>query len=147
VLRALWTEDAVTFDGRWHQLHGAGLAPHPIQRPIPLWLGGMAERSVERAARFADGWIPLPMEPDDEARAMVRTFRETAEQLGRDTDVLGLEACLPSAWITAAHWRTYVDGWRDLAATHLVVGTRRADPMSVHEHIDALRRVKDVLDG
>lgn len=147
LLRALWIEEVVTFDGRWHQLDGAGLAPHPVQRPIPVWLGGMAERSIERAARIADGWMPLPMEPDDEAVAMVRTFREHAERFGRAPDSLGLEAYLPTSWITPDHWHEHVDGWRALGATHLTVGTGNAGRASASDHIAALRRVKTFLDG
>ncbi|MEK7216607.1 MAG: TIGR03619 family F420-dependent LLM class oxidoreductase, partial [Chloroflexota bacterium] len=40
VLRALWTQEDVTFDGQWHHLAGAGIRPMPVQRPIPLWMGG-----------------------------------------------------------------------------------------------------------
>ena len=64
LLRALWTERAVTFDGTWHRVTDAGIKPLPVQRPIPLWFGGGDERVLRRIARLADGWMPQ-FEPDD----------------------------------------------------------------------------------
>jgi probable F420-dependent oxidoreductase len=52
VLRALWTQEEVDFHGRWHDITHAGINPLPIQRPIPLWLGGRAE-AVAMPVRLA----------------------------------------------------------------------------------------------
>src|SRR4029453_17668221 len=56
VLRALWTKELVTFTGRWHKITDAGINPLPVQRPIPIWLGGGAEQVLRRIARLGDGW-------------------------------------------------------------------------------------------
>src|SRR5215475_4882888 len=56
VLRLLWTQPLVQFNGRWHHIPDAGIKPLPIQRPIPIWFGGTADAALERAARLADGW-------------------------------------------------------------------------------------------
>jgi probable F420-dependent oxidoreductase len=146
VLRALWTEEAVTFAGEWQQLDGAGLAPRPIQRPIPIWLAGMAERSIERAARLADGWMPLPMEPDHEAKAMIEQFRRHGDRCGRAPDSLGLEAYLSFAELPTERWQQHRDGWRELGATHLTVTTYGAGLASANEHLSALASIKSVLD-
>jgi probable F420-dependent oxidoreductase len=58
LLRRLWTERSVTHDGKFDRITGAGLAPLPIQRPIPIWLGGMSPVAYERMGRLADGWFP-----------------------------------------------------------------------------------------
>jgi len=58
LLRRLWTEPSVTFDGRFDTVTGAGLAPLPLQRPIPIWLGGSSEPAYRRMGRSADGWFP-----------------------------------------------------------------------------------------
>jgi probable F420-dependent oxidoreductase len=58
VLRRLWTEPLVTFEGREHRIPDAGLNPLPRQRPIPIWFGGHDDRALRRAARFGGGWIP-----------------------------------------------------------------------------------------
>lgn len=71
VMRKLWTERSVTFDGKYHAVTGAGLAPLPTQRPIPVWFGAASDRAYERAGRLGDGWFPM-MEPGpglDYARA------------------------------------------------------------------------------
>ena len=40
VMRALWTQEIVNFEGRWHKITDAGINPLPVQRPIPIWIGG-----------------------------------------------------------------------------------------------------------
>ena len=52
VMRALWTEEVVDFHGRWHNVTHAGLNPLPVQRPIPVWLGG-GSRATPSAAEVA----------------------------------------------------------------------------------------------
>ena len=67
LLRALWTEESVDFAGRWDAVSGAGLAPLPLQRPIPIWIGASGvpvPRIRRRIGRQADGWFVL-CSPDD----------------------------------------------------------------------------------
>ena len=73
-MRALWTERSVNFEGNWHRVSDAGLNPLPIQRPIPIWLGGMAEPVLKRIARIGDGWFPQ-MQPDDSAGEILETLK------------------------------------------------------------------------
>src|SRR3970040_304736 len=70
VLRALWTKELVTFEGRWHKITDAGLNPLPVQRPIPIWFGGGAEPVIRRIGRLGDGWMPLSP-PDEKCRALI----------------------------------------------------------------------------
>src|SRR5438132_4951635 len=58
LLRRLWTERSVTHEGKSDRIIGAGLAPMPIQRPIPIWLGGVSPVAYRRMGEFADGWFP-----------------------------------------------------------------------------------------
>ena len=75
MLRRLWTEELVTFDGRWHHLDRVGLNPMPVQRPIPIWMGSfrgrVVERVIRRVGRLADGWFPQ-FPPGDELAAVAR---------------------------------------------------------------------------
>src|SRR5438445_6168566 len=57
LLRRLWTQEVVDFKGRWHRVDRAGLNPLPVQRPIPVWMGGNADPAMERIARLADGYF------------------------------------------------------------------------------------------
>src|SRR5207249_483344 len=58
LLRRLWTEQTVTFEGTYERITGAGLAPLPIQRPIPIWFGAASPPAYRRAGRLSDGWFP-----------------------------------------------------------------------------------------
>ncbi len=73
LLRRLWTERSVTFHGTYEHVTGAGLAPLPVQRPIPVWFGAQSPPAYRRAGRLGDGWLPqVPPGPKlDEARAIV----------------------------------------------------------------------------
>src|SRR5882762_6608220 len=57
LLRRLWTEASVTHEGVHERVTGAGLAPLPVQRPIPIWIGASSKRAYERVGRLADGWF------------------------------------------------------------------------------------------
>ena len=60
VLKALWTQVVVDFQGTWHRIKGAGLNPLPLQRPIPIWFGGHAKPMLRRIARIGAGWPGHP---------------------------------------------------------------------------------------
>ncbi|MEO7912123.1 MAG: LLM class F420-dependent oxidoreductase [Roseiflexaceae bacterium] len=144
VLRALWTQPVVSFHGRWHTIEEAGIKPMPIQRPIPIWVGATADAGIERAGRISDGWFPQRA-PDDQARAMLDRLRQAAVAAGRAPEAVGVEARLSIGQVPEAEWAAYAEGWRGLGATHLCVSTMGAGLRSPQDHIDALRRVKDVL--
>src|SRR5438093_456261 len=59
VLRRLWSENLVSFNGRFHNLKEVSIVPPPVQRPIPIWFGGLSDAAVTRAARLGDGWMPI----------------------------------------------------------------------------------------
>lgn len=75
LLRRLWTERSVTFHGAHETVTGAGLAPLPVQRPVPVWFGAQSPPAYRRAGRLGDGWLPqVPPGPKlDEARAIVES--------------------------------------------------------------------------
>ena len=94
VLRRLWTEELVTFEGRWHHLDRVGLNPRSVQRPIPIWMGSfrgrVVERVIERVGRLADGWFPQ-FPPGDELAAVLDRMRGYATAAGRDPASIGIE--------------------------------------------------------
>ncbi len=143
LLRRLWTERSVTFDGAHDQVRGAGLSPLPVQRPIPVWLGGASAPAFRRAGRLADGWFPMvqPGPKLDEARAVVD---RAAADAGRDPSSLGMEGRLDAGAIDADDLGRRVEGWRAAGATHLTFNTMRAGLATVDDHIDALRRAAEV---
>lgn len=75
VLRLLWTQDLVTFKRRWYVITDAGINPLPIQRPIPIWLGGNSDHLIRRIARLGDGWI-LNMKPNNSGYAAIEKLHD-----------------------------------------------------------------------
>jgi probable F420-dependent oxidoreductase len=144
VLRALFTEEVVTFHGRWHHLEEIGIRPRPLQRPIPIWLGGSAEASVRRVAAIGDGWFPL-LAPDDTARAAIGRLHVYARAAGRDPQRIGIEASIHIAGKTPDDWRREVEAWQILGATRLTVYMLDAGLASLQAHIEALHQFKEAI--
>ncbi len=144
VLRALWTQPVVTFDGNWHHISEAGINPLPVQRPIPIWFGGHAEATLRRIGQLGDGWYPLH-DPGDEVRAMIARIHSYAREAGRDPGAIGIETWLRVNVLAEHEWTRYVQAWRELGATHMTVDTTGASLASPHGHIELLQRVKDVI--
>ena len=92
VLKKLWCDDLVSYQGRFHQFTEVNITPRPVQRPIPVWFGGSSDAVVKRAAQIGDGWMPI-MAPDHEAenghddeqsRSDSDVFPRIASGLGND---------------------------------------------------------------
>jgi probable F420-dependent oxidoreductase len=117
VLRKLWSEPYVTFEGRWHALDGVGLN-RPVARSIPIWMGGTHEAVLRRAAKLADGWIPL----GDPTEIWPR-LKQFVVEAGRDPSTFGLTGRVtagpggPQAWVDAGQ------KLQELGATHLTLST------------------------
>ena len=139
LLRLLWTQRTVTFDGRYHQVTGARIAPLPAQRPIPLWIGAASAPGYARAGRLADGWFPM-MRPGpalDEARAVVDA---AARDAGRNPSHVGMEGRV--TWQRDIERVTAEIGeWAEHGATHLSVNTMGAGLRSVDDHLAVLESV------
>ena len=136
LLRRLWTEQTVTSTVDGERIIGAGLAPLPVQRPIPVWFGAQSPAAYRRAGRLGDGWFPqvAPGPELDEARAIVE---QAARDAGRDPADLGMEG--RASWHGSAdELVARVEQWRDRGATHLAINTMRAGLKSVDEHLAAL---------
>ena len=146
VLRRLWTQELVTFKGRWHDIPDAGLNPMPVQRPIPLWFGGHADAVLRRAARLGDGWMP-GFRTAEAAREALETLSRYLSEAGRDPVGFGLEPRL--------HWgngdldalgRT-LEGWRAAGATHVSLNTMGAGLRTAATHLAAVRRFSETFVG
>ncbi|ETX05689.1 LLM class F420-dependent oxidoreductase [Candidatus Entotheonella palauensis] len=153
VLRALWTQDVVNFGGEWHQISHAGINPLPVQRPIPIWLGvgsSVAPRPPEvalrRVARLADGWCPnIPL--NDVGREVVDQVHQYAREAGRDPAMLPLEGRVHIAGKNEDEWAKDVRAWRDLGAASIIVEARGGGLGFPGQHLNAMQRFKDVLEG
>jgi len=145
LLRRLWTEPTVTFSGTYETVTGAGLAPLPVQRPIPVWFGASSPRAYERAGRLADGWFPQvpPGRRLDEARAVVEAAAVAA---GRDPASLGMEGQVRWGENGAEQLADHVGRWRDAGASHVSVNTMGAGFGGVDGHLAALTEAAAALE-
>ena len=153
VLRLLWTQEVVDFQGRWHKVSHAGLNPLPVQRPIPVWLGAGSRRQtvppeivLRRVGRIADGWFPQ-VGPDEAGRAILDRVRGYAKEAGRDPATIGIEPRLDYFNGNPELWASQAEAWKEAGATHLSVNTMKAGLRSPEEHIDAVRRFKEAVDA
>ena len=69
IIQRLWTEDNVTFEGRFNTLSGVTLAPKPASPP-PIWVSGRQDAAWKRAARYGDGWLPYMYTPERLAQSI-----------------------------------------------------------------------------
>lgn len=84
LIRRLWTEDEVTFEGQYYSVTKAIVAPKPVQRPYPpLWIGGYRPHMLEYTAMIGDGWIPW--------NRPVPFYAECVKQIRRQASALGRE--------------------------------------------------------
>jgi probable F420-dependent oxidoreductase len=143
LLRRLWTTRSVTVTGRFDTVTGAGLAPLPVQQPIPLWFGGMSPAAYRRMGRLADGWFPMvqPGPALDEAREIIDTAARSA---GREPSTIAMEG--------RGEWRGDLDDvvarlgrWHQEGATHVSVNTMGAGLGSVDDHLAVLTKVAEAV--
>jgi probable F420-dependent oxidoreductase len=144
VMRLLWTREVVSYEGRYHRIDEAGINPLPVQRPIPVWMGARADVGLRRAARVADGWFPLGP-PDDRMSEAVKRLRGYIEKAGRVPESVGIEARLDVGRVSPEEWIAQTEAWRSLGATHISVNTMNAGLRLPQEHVETIRRYKEVL--
>jgi probable F420-dependent oxidoreductase len=146
VLRKLWSQPLVTHKSAQHVIDNAGISPMPIQQPIPIWFGGVAEAVLKRAARLGDGWMPAGRPPDDRVKVHIKRLHEYLEEAGRDPKSFGIDPWISIAGLDKDEWCRRVEAWNGLGASHVAVDTMRAGFTSPQAHIDAIRSFRDVLD-
>ncbi|HVB53466.1 MAG TPA: LLM class F420-dependent oxidoreductase [Candidatus Acidoferrales bacterium] len=137
LLRRLWTEATVTHTGSYETVTGAGLAPLPRQRPIPIWFGAQSEPALRRAGRLGDGWFPQTGPGADLERAK-ELVEAGAIEAGRDPSTLGMEARISWGAGGAQQVVELAELWREAGATHLSINTMGAGLRSVGDHLAAL---------
>ena len=146
VLRQLWTNELVTYEGRWHKITDAGLNPLPVQRPIPVWFGGTSDLVMRRLARIGDGWFPQRFGPDELGRENFEKLRSYIEEAGRDPSEVGIEPRISVNQGDPDAWAQEAAAWKKLGATHLSVNTMGAGFSTPKDHIDAIERFKQAIE-
>jgi probable F420-dependent oxidoreductase len=144
VLRLLWTEPLVTFKGKWHLIPDAGINPLPVQRPIPIWIGGSSPAALQRIARIGDGWLPNFRSIDDARKAM-EILRRSLEEDGRKPSDLGIEPRIAYGDGNPETWHQWIQDWQALGAAQFSINTLGAGFKTPQAHLEALQKfVKSV---
>jgi probable F420-dependent oxidoreductase len=159
VLRQLWSVPLLTFSGEFHRIVDGGLNPLPVQRPIPVWIGGISDAAMRRVARLGDGWMPN-FDSDDFGRRAIETMRAHARAAGRDPATIGIEATLTILGRTPEELARELTAWHALGVGHVTASTlperwvpaqgrwNKVDLPKLsgpRAHIEAIRRFRESL--
>jgi probable F420-dependent oxidoreductase len=154
VMQALWAEPHVTHKGRWHMIDDAGINPRPKSGRVPVWFGGHHERTLERIAKFGDGWMPNAYPPGQEALDIFARLRSMTEAAGRDPKKVGIEVWVAMGSGGEADWGKEARFWKQAGASHLCLTTtfnrrhhKRIPGHTLSDHLAALRRYHAAVAG
>lgn len=153
IIKSLWTDDNVNFEGAFFSLQGATIEPKPIARPhLPLWLGGWGPLSLKRAAIYGDIWVPGPTAGLDKLLTAQAQYQDellaagkppqsewplTREVIIADTDEEALE--LAEKYLLINYRDEYGGGWK-----HPLIGSEDTAPT---DQLDALTRDRFIIGG
>jgi len=140
LLRLLWTSKTVDFRGRWHHIDRAGINPLPLQRPIPIWMGGEHPKALRRIARIADGWVmPATIRADAAGAKVLASFLKLVHAAGRNVAEVGVEAHMSAENGDPEVWEREVAAFREMGVTHIHFGASQATFTHFDHHLSALR--------
>lgn len=150
LMRKLFTEAAPHYSGEFDRIDGFGLDPLPVQRPIPIWIGGGAgfgqdgprERLLRRIGAHADGWFAVV--PIERVAGMQTTIGEHARAAGRDPAAIGLEGGCGMAGKTTEEWLGRLRAWQGAGASHLCLRTLDGD-LDAGAQLDLMQEAHRVL--
>jgi probable F420-dependent oxidoreductase len=147
VMQKLWASPHVTFKGRWHTIEDAGINPRPPSGKVPVWFGGHHDRTLDRIAKWGDGWMPNAYAPGPEATEVLGRLRRLTEADGRDPATIGIEAWVSMGTGAEADWAREARFWKSQGASHLCLTTtfnrrhhKRLPGRTLSDHLAALRR-------
>ena len=145
LLRALWAEPTISFEGNHHSILRAGIKPLPTNESIPIWMGGMSDPVIERVGRLSDGWFPQYRQPS-ELPAGIERVSAAAEAAGRSPSDVGIEARVTLGG-DSAEAAALANEWIEAGATHMSVNTMGAGFTAIGQHIDAIEQFKQAFSG
>ena len=85
IMSRLWHETEVTFEGQYYQLNAATISPRPLQKKMPLWVGGSAAQAVDRTARWGTGW-QAGIESPAQVAPVIAAIKEALPKYNRSID-------------------------------------------------------------
>ena len=116
IMSSLWRDGACSFTGKYYQIDAATISPTPVQKTLPLWLGGSAAKAIERTARWGTGW-QAGIESPAEVAPVIAAIKTRSKELGRSIDNDHYGAGFAFRFGEANH--PTVKGYRDLLQNRL----------------------------
>lgn len=144
VLRQLWLNDLITYEGQWHHIHDAGLNPLPVQQPIPIWFGGHADPVLQRIGRIGDGWFPNYKTAAD-AQSSLDKLDAYLQENGRSRADIGIESRIHYGDGNPDTWQKLLTEWQTAGATHITLNTMYLGFDTPAKHIQAMRQFAENL--
>ena len=143
IMRLLWTGEMVEYQGKHYQFGPMEMNPAP-SAPVPVWIGGISDPAMKRAARLADGWV-TDLQTSEEIIGCIEQIREWRREYGRAEQPFEVMATPSDAWD--------VDGYRRLeeaGVTHILTMPwpfYHGDSQALEHKIDGIRRFADDVIG
>ena len=134
----LWTGERLTFAGEHYRYDGARIAPLPVQRPLPLWIGGSSPPSIRRTARLGTGWLAGPQSPE-QVGPVIAAIREASAAAGRPIDPDHYGVTIPF------RFGTFDEPLVQAIATQLAQRNQGTDPAR-HVAVGGAMQILDRLD-
>ena len=131
-MRALWTDDPATYEGRTVSFRDVHLTLSPTTGRVPIVLGGNSEPAIRRAGRIADGWYPYTIGPEDFARG-ADLLRESAQNASRSADEIEITVWPGSADPTRELDPDWVRGYVDAGARRLILRPKVMQPSDLEK--------------
>ena len=140
LLKELWTEEKVNFNGTYHTLKDISINLLPVQRHIPIWVGGTAEKVIQRAAKLADGWIADEAISDD-LELFVGKLWKYLDDFGKERNDFRIVKYLQTGKVPRPEWIRQLNTWESSGVTHTVVipSSGWGQNKKLSEHLDELR--------
>jgi probable F420-dependent oxidoreductase len=139
IMRLLWTGELVEYRGKHYQFDALEMNPAPAEY-IPIWVGGISDPAMRRAARLGDGWV-TDLQSSGEIIDCIARIKDWRREFGRDSEPFEIMATPSDAWD--------IDGYRrlqDAGVTHILTMPwpfYHGDTDELDKKIDAVKRYSD----
>ena len=152
VMQALWANDHVDFKGKYHTIDDSGINPRPKSGRVPVWFGGHVDATLERTAKWGDGWMPLAYPADDSALRAFDKLRGLVAAAGRSMDDVGIEVWMSLGSDDPDLWRKDFAFWKAAGVTHVTAHTtyatghhKRIAGKTAAEHLAAIGKFQKAV--
>jgi probable F420-dependent oxidoreductase len=144
LLRRLWDEPVIDFEGEFHTYDRVGINPLP-KRQIPIWFGGWADVVMQRMARLGDGWMPNTA-PPERIKPHAEQLMEYIEAAGRDPATFGIDIRLSSNIQDPGDFPALVEQYQEFGTSHVCINTMGCDYELPDGHIAVLQQFANNMD-